>query len=383
MSVINKEKLNKVLNDRLDYNVKEHRTAGSEILVMQYGEPLCHITKGYKNAVAKIPLKPNMLYRLCSMTKPITGLAALIAVERGWFNLEDKVKDYLPEWADMDVAVLRDGKPIIDHKAASDLLIYQMLSHCNGILAETDLGHAIFDDAPRSAFESIEGMLKYACKKPLAFDPGTYTAYTGYTSFDVVAHIIEIKSGIKYSEFLDKNIFEPLGIRNITFHPTEDQWSNLVCLHDRTDAKTLVSVDMGKSTFEGFGSDYECAGASLIGNMEDYAKIAELLRCNGTYNGVTIVSPEMIAEMKKPRVPDGIPGREPNDSWGLGVRVKVHEDWLPEGIFGWSGAYGTHFWVDQKNGITAILLRNMYRFDTGGAGQMGIEFEKDVMSCLE
>ena len=87
--------------------------------------------------------------------------------------------------------------------------------------------------------------------------------------------------------------------------------------------------------------------------------------------------------MKKPRVPDFTPGREPNDSWGFGVRVKVHEDWLPEGIFGWSGAYGTHFWVDQENEIVAVYLRNMRWYDSQGPGKLGAEFEKDVMSCTE
>lgn len=384
MKKLNREKLEKVLNDRLDFNIGQAKLAGGEIVVIQSGERLVHITKGVKNADTGEALEPNAMYRLASMTKPITGLATLIAVKNGWFRLDDDVKDYLPNFGDMDVAVFdKEGKVVRDHKAHSELKIYQMLCHSNGILAETPLGNAMLEACPPSTYESIDGMLDYAYTQPLAFDPGEYTAYTGYTSFDAIAKIIEEKSGMKYSEFLQKNIFDPLDIHDITYHPTDEQWNRMVTMHDRSAAKKLVTVNMGKQIFENYALTYECAGAGLAGCMEDYAKIAQLICNGGNLNGVEIVTPELIAEMKKPRVADDIPGREPNDSWGLGVRVKVHEDWLPEGAFGWSGAYGTHFWVDQENEIVGILLRNMRWYDTHGAGEMGKEFEQDVMSCAE
>ena len=384
MKKLNKEKLYSVLSERLEDNLKSNKTAGTDLLVMQSGKVLCHLVKGYKNYANNEILEPNSMFRLASMTKPITGIAVLIGVQNGWFGLNDRLGDYLPEFSDMAIGKLeKDGSYISDHKAKNDILVYQCLSHCNGILPETELGDAILNNAPRSAFDSIDSMLAFASKEPLGFEPGTYTAYTGYTSFDAMAKIIEMKSGMKYSEFLQKNLFDPLDIHDITFHPTEEQWSRMVSLHDRSVAQTLITVDMGREIFEGFGPDYECAGACLTSTIEDYAKIGELLLNHGTYRGIKILEPEMVEEMKKPRVPDGIPGREPNDSWGLGVRVKVHEDWLPEGTFGWSGAYGTHFWVDHKNEIMAIMLRGMRWYDTHGAGNMGIEFEKDVMSCLE
>ena len=201
MKPLNAEKLNQTLNDWLASHIDEADTAGGEILVTQCGECLCHIVKGVADVRTGRLLEPNALYRLASMTKPITGLAALIAVQKGWFSLED------------------------------------------------------------------------------------------------------------------------------------------------------------------------------------YAKIAQLLCNGGSLNGVRLVKPDLFAELAKPRVADNIPGRSPNDSWGLGVRVKVHEDWLPIGVFGWSGAYGTHFWVDPDNQITAILMRNMRWHDTHGAGGMGVEFERLVMQC--
>ena len=382
MKTLDSTKLNQTLADWLDGHIDEADTAGGEILVTQRGERLCHIVKGVADVRTGRPLEPNALYRLASMTKPITGLAALIAVQKGWFSLEDEVQEHLPEFGGLDVAVFRDGKIVRDHRARSELKIWQMLCHVSGILAGADVGAWLEKAAPPSAYQSIGAMVSYAASQPLAFDPGERTAYTGYASFDAIALIIERKSGLAFSEFLKREIFGPLGILDITFHPTDDQWRRMVTMHDRLVARRLVAVDMPDGTlFEGFSPTYECAGAGLAGSLEDYAKIAQLLCNGGSLNGVRLVEPELFAEFAKPRVADSVPGRNPHDSWGLGVRVKVHEDWLPVGVFGWSGAYGTHFWVDPENQITAILMRNMRWHDTHGAGEMGVEFERLVMQC--
>ena len=125
------------------------------------------------------------------------------------------------------------------------------------------------------------------------------------------------------------------------------------------------------------------AGAGLVSSIRDYAVFAEMLRNKGRYGDVQIFQPEHLEVMTKPRVPDDTPGRDPVSSWGLGVRVVVKDDVLPVGTFGWSGAYGTHFWVDPVNQITAIYMRSSRWYDSHGCGTIGQQFEKDVMACLE
>lgn len=375
-------KLHEVLSEWLDGHLARATLAGVEIFVSQHGERLCHIVRGVADARTGRALEPNAMYRLASMTKPITGLAALIAVRNGWFDLDDEVRLHLPEFGGMDVAALRDGKVVRIRKAHSELRMNQLLCHTSGILSGPEAGAAMAEAAPPSAYRSIESMVAYAASRPLAFDPGERAAYSAYAAFDAVALVIERKAGMPYSEFLRREVFDPLGIRDLTFHPTREHWRRMVAMHDRTTAGRLAVVEMPEGTlFEGFPPTYECAGAGLAGSPEDYDKIARLLSGGGSLDGVTIVPRELFGELAKPRVPDGVPGRAPNDSWGLGVRVKVHEDWLPEGCFGWSGAYGTHFWVDPRNGITALLFRNMRWHDTHGAGNLGVEFERNVMSC--
>lgn len=186
-----------------------------------------------------------------------------------------------------------------------------------------------------------------------------------------------------YAEFLDKYIFHPLGLKDFTFYPSDAQWDRMIVPTDKADGNGLVTVNLGKRTFESLPLSYTTAGAGLVASMADYAVFAEMLRNKGRCGNVQIFSPELLETMTKPRVPDGTPGRDPISSWGLGVRVVVKEDVLPVGSFGWSGAYGTHFWVDPVNEITAIYMRSSRWYDSHGCGTIGAQFEKDVMSCLE
>ena len=375
-------KLKRVLGEWFDGHLARATFAGWELLVIQDGERLCHIARGVADIRTGRRIEPNAFYRLASMTKPITGLAALVAVGKGFFSLDDEVRKFFPAFGEMDVGAVEDGKVVRARKAGGEIKIWQLLSHCSGLLSGTEIGGRLLAAAPPEAFASLEAAVAFAARQPLSFDPGAQAAYSAYAAFDAVARIIEIKSGMRYSEFLRQFVFDPLGIRDITFHPSQEQWRRMVAMHDRTVSGRLAAVEMPQGTiFEGFPDSYECAGAGLAGAMEDFAKIALLLCNGGSLDGVTVVEPELFMELARPRVPDGTPGRAPNDSWGLGVRVKVHEDWLPEGCFGWSGAYGTHFWVDPENRIVAILMRNMRWHDTHGAGEMGVEFERSVMGC--
>ncbi|MBE6885258.1 MAG: beta-lactamase family protein [Ruminococcaceae bacterium] len=385
MRKLNAEKLERVLKERVSEDIKWGRVAGAAMMVSQCGEIVCDMRLGTKNAETGEPLVPHTIFRLASMTKPITGVACLIAIERGWLDLYDNVADYFPEVKDMYVGRIENGKVVPDHKPHSDMKIYQLLSHCNGIMAETPIGNLQGEEMPYSAYETNKTMVDYCINNTcLAFDPAEYSAYTGYVSFDMVARIIEEKSGMCYADFLDENIFKPLGIKDITFFPTEAQWDRMIAMHDRRSGGKMITVNMGRENiFEGFPLNYTCAGAGIAGSIEDYRIFAEMLRCNGEYNGVRIFAPELLKLMKTPYVPDGTPGRSETDSWGLGVRVAVHNPVLPAGTFGWSGAYGTHFWVDQENEITAVYMKNNRWYDSHGCGLTGINFEKDVMSALE
>ena len=186
-----------------------------------------------------------------------------------------------------------------------------------------------------------------------------------------------------FAQFVQENIFNPLGLKDFTYYPTDEQWERMLMLTDRVGGPGLATVNLGKHIFEAFPLSYTTAGAGLVASMADYAVFAEMLRNRGTYRGVQIVPEERFQEMVTPYVPRETPGRDPVSGWGLGVQLVDGDGVLPKGTFGWSGAYGTHFWVDPVNEITAIYLRGSHWYDSHGCGMIGLQFEKDVASCLE
>lgn len=383
MRKLNAQRLYKTLSDRLEQDIHWCRVGGAHLLVLQEGKEVCSLCRGWHNPDTREVLKEDAIYRLASMTKPVTAVATLIAMEKGWLDPEDLVEDYLPAYADMYVGKEENGTVVPDKKSGVPLRIWHMLSHCNGIMAEVPLGNQMVAAMPREVQTSLEGMTDYCARQPLAFEPESYTAYTGQVSFDAVARIIEMKSGMSYAAFLKAYIFDPLGLKDFTYDPTPEQWDRMIVPTDKAGGHGLVTVNMGKHTFEAAPLSYTGAGAGLVSTMRDYAVFAEMLRNKGRYGDVQIFAPEHLEIMTRPRVPDGTPGRDPVSSWGLGVRVVVHEDVLPVGSFGWSGAYGTHFWVDPVNQITAIYMRSSRWYDSHGCGTIGAQFEKDVMACLE
>lgn len=383
MKNLNAEKLNKLLQSRLSDDISAARVSGAQLIVRQNGMTVCHINMGQQNVSTGEPIRKDAIFRMASMTKPVTGVAALIAEDLGLFDINDLVSDYLPNFENMYVAEMQNGEVVAGKKSEVPLRIWHMLSHSSGMMAATEIGLKLEARKPDEAYQTLASMVKHCSREMLAYEPESYSAYCAYSSFDTVARIIELKSGMEYKDFLKKYIFDPLGMKDTTYTPTEEQWSRVITMTDRMAARKFAAVDLGKHTFEGFPLTYTCAGAGLCSTLDDYSKFADMLLHNGTLGDIRIFAPERIKELTLPRIPASTPGRDPISSWGLGVRVVDKEDVLPIGCYGWSGAYGTHFWVDPGNKITAVYLRNSRWYDSRGGGNIAIQFEKDVVSCLE
>jgi CubicO group peptidase (beta-lactamase class C family) len=376
--------LQKTLEIHADENLSRHSIGGAAMRVAQHGICVCSVYRGYKNVASQEPLVPNTMFRLASMTKPITGVACLLGLQNGWFTLDDKVSDHLTAYDNMYVGQLDENRnPVRSHPAAKDILIKHLLTHSSGIVSEDPLGNIQNDLIPPEALTSLASVVQYCAEHTyLSFEPGENTAYSGYAAFDIFARIIELKSGQTYAAFVQEHIFDPLGIKDMSFTPSDEQWSRMSMMCDKATGG-YVTVDMGCHTFEKFPLSYACAGASLAGSVEDYGVFAEMLLHNGTYNGRSLVSSELFKLMKTPDAIDCIPNRCGTERWGLGVRVTQKDPILPAGTFGWSGAYGTHFWIDQENDITAIYMKNTRWHDSHGCGETGLQFERDVMSALQ
>ena len=324
---------------------------------------------------------PGALYRIASMTKPVTAAAVLQQVEKGKINLMSPVSDYLTGFEDMKVGHEEGNKVIIDRAAAGTVLVYNLLTHTSGI----GTASLCVPQSKGQPKDSLENVAKYYAKQPLAFDPGTAQSYSPTAAFDVAARIVETVSGEAIDEYLKKNIFEPLGMTDTTFNPSDKQWEKMIRMHSRDDNGNscdgnIMSVWDGS----GFKPTYFCAGGGLASTAEDYSKFVEMLLNGGEgADGKRVLDIGSVRRMRTPYVPESI--MSGSERWGLGVRVITEDDYphgLCRGCYGWSGAYGSHFWIDPINRITAIYMKNS-TYDGGAGCRTGCVLEEDITASLE
>jgi CubicO group peptidase (beta-lactamase class C family) len=190
----------------------------------------------------------------------------------------------------------------------------------------------------------------------LEFQPGSRWAYSGLGGFDVLSRIVEVASGQSFDAFLRARIFEPLGMQDVFFWPDAARRERLATVYQRRDGRLQPSENPDSMS----GPRYFSGAGGLMATAEGYAPFALMLANRGAWNGKQILSPRSVEIMSAAHIPDTLPGRPAGEGYGLGVRVVTDPvergTYLSPGSFGWSGAYGTHFWVDPKESLIAILL---------------------------
>lgn len=358
MRKINSELLTKNILENTKHDFENNKVFGSCYAVAQGDETIYKEYFGYTSVNAKTPVNSKTIFRLASMTKPITTVATLILVERGLLCLEDEISKYIPDFKDIHVTEVIDDKLVDLGIAKNQPTIFNILSHSAGIGSNSDKNKFLTS----SDKENSKTLSDFYVKIGLDYEPGTSQYYSGTGSFAVLGNIIEKITGKSLQEFYSEEIFKPLKMNDTTFIPTEEQWTRVIDMHGRVDGKNVV-VAMNKNC--GF-VDYPCshcvAGAGLFSTLEDYLKFARMLLNKGNFEDKTIVSETLINMMSSPQVEI-----ESTTYWGLGVRViRDGHPYLPKGSFGWSGAYGSHFWVNPLDNTVAVFMKNSTV--DGGAG---------------
>lgn len=366
---VNAEKAEAAITASADKRIEDGTLTGAHAIVIQNGRQIINKAFGLYEVGGR-ELDGNAVYRIASMTKPITAVALLIEHDRGHLNIYDDLTKYMPEFGEMYVSAKDDNGAL--QKAKNSIKLYQLVSHTSGI-GEIDIGKIGSDKC------TCKTAAEWLASQPLLFEPGTEQMYsTG--AFDVAARVIEITSGTEFSEYIKINIFDKLGMTDTTFEPTEEQWSRMVGVHNLVDGKAVNDATVPGCVFGSFPVTYHAAGAGLASTANDYVKFVQMLLNGGKAEDGTVILSEKALKLMSTPVPDD--KRPDNTLWGLGVRVIVKPgNTLPVGSFGWSGAYGSHFWIDPVNKIAAVYMKNS-SFD-GGAGNMSAnEFEKDIMNSF-
>ena len=366
------QKLSEYIEQIAAYDFESHKVFGSCYFVYHKGS-ITEKCYGTTSLNTETPVTNTTLFRLASMTKPITTVAACILMERGLLSLNDRVDQFLPAFKNIKI-IDEFGKESIPKAQPT---IHNLLTHTSGIGSLTYKLNKL--TPPDKA--SLDGAVSFFAKQGLDFEPGTMQYYSGTGAFDVLAKIIEIVTGEDYLSFLQREIFQPCDMHDTTFLPNDEQTQRLIAMHCKESGQNgLYSMPAG-CVFEDFPATHYLGGAGLVSTLHDYCNFAQMLLQKGQAKHGKILQEASIQMLSSPQLPGNI---MPGDTrWGLGVRVIADDThpWLPKGCFGWSGAYGSHFWIDPTNNLFAVYMKNS-KFDGGAANDSATRFEQAVYRAL-
>lgn len=364
---------------------------GGVALVARNGRIVHLAAYGAADLASGKPAKTDSIYRVASMTKPIAATAILMLVEEGKVRLNDPISTYLPSFKNMKVAIPVPGAPppaqgqppaTYAVPAAREITVLDVLTHSSGLMsgaASNAGGQAAFSRRHETGLAWVDNL---GTDTVLEFQPGTRWAYSAVAGLDVAARIVEKVSGKTFSAFLRERLFGPLGMDD-TFHwPSTAQRSRLVTNYQRADGKLVPNPDPDSMS----GEIYFGGGGGIMSSIESYARFAMMLANGGEWNGVRILSPAMVELMGSCILPDTLPGRQAGEGYGLGVRSicdrVARRTLISNGSFGWSGAYGTHFWVDPSKNLVAIFFSQVSGWGAPGPVSPTNDFETVVMQAL-
>jgi CubicO group peptidase (beta-lactamase class C family) len=371
---------------RIHAMVQRHIDAGdvtgAVVLVARKGQVAYLEAQGTMDLETKKPMTRDSLFRMASMTKPVIGTSIMMMLEEGKLQLGDPVSKYIPEFKGMKVGVLQEpgrgpGNPpkFYTVPAEHDITIKELLTHTSG-LSSGPMGQSEVAKIRRQPNETLADYVPRLGSTPLEFQPGSHWMYSPSDGFDVLARIVEITSGMPLDRFVKQRIFDPLEMPNTRHYPTDAQMPLLVTAYQKTN-KGLVKNENSLSMSS---KVYFAGGGGLVSTIDDYSHFAQMLANGGELNGRRLLSPRTVKLMSSVHIPSTLPGRVTGEGYGLSVRVMqdavAGNHRVSDGSFGWSGAYGTHFWVDPKEEIVAIMMIQT------PIREMRPEFENAVMQAV-
>ncbi len=359
--------------------VENEEISGGSLLIRQ-GEQIAYQNLwGWADVSKTQRMEEYHIFRMMSMTKPVTAVGILKLYEQGKLSIDDPLCKFIPEFRNMRVVkakgigALSLLPQLVSYRpekvktvpAVRDITIRDLLSHSSG-LSQGLLG-LIGMVKDKRIRESLQQQAKIYASRPLDFQPGTGTGYSPIAGFDMLGLVIERASGMDASTFFRKEIFEPLDMPDSTFWLTKEQAPRLVDACKRKSRKlfnvTGTGDDMDGMLHRGEGYIAGCGG--LYSTLHDYDHFAQMLLQKGSFRGVQFLCPETV-ELMQTEAPAKHMEPEKGQVWGLGVRIRQNDGICTPGTYGWSGAFGTHFFISPKDNLSVLWMTS--RTDIGGSG---------------
>jgi len=350
--------------------------AGAVTMVVSKDKVLHLQTHGFADVATAKKMNADNLFWIASMTKPVTASAILMLQDEGKLDVHDPVAKYIPEFANLKTP---SGKP-------ANLTITQILTHTSG------LGEASGPAAEKA--KTLADLVPIWLAAPMQYEPGSQWRYT-QSGINAASRIVEIVSGMSFDAFLQKRLFDPLGMKDTTFYPTEKQRARLATAYAKSKEGALDAVaprhDFGTRERPPQGN------GGLYSTAPDYARFCQMLLRNGDFKSHQYIKPATLQLMNTPQtgdMPTGFFQRGPfgehgtNYGWGIGTCVlkAPHEGvaaMLSLGAFGHGGAWGTQAWIDPVKGVAYVLMVQRSNFPNSDASDVRRVFQEAAAKALD
>ena len=365
MSTERLERLNSVMKRYID----DELVAGTVTLVARKGKIVHFEAQGLKDVADNDPMTKDAIFRIASMTKPITSVALMMLYEQGHFQLTDPIYKWLPEFEHMQVAVPTEGEPLgVAYRlepAKSHITVEQVLTHTAGFSNSYRGAHTqpLYQKASARASENdtVGDFVKRYASVPLNYHPGEKWEYSRATC--VVGRLVEVMSGQTLDEFFKEHMFQPLGMTDTHFYLPESKLDRFTVQYRPGENNKIVAVepDTAESRFVKKPHVYFMGSGGLMSTATDYWKFQQMMLNGGELNGVRILGRKTVELMTVSHTEDlPIWLRGPGNGFGLGYSVVLDRGQAnkmqSEGTFSWGGAYCTVFWVDPAEELIGVLM---------------------------
>lgn len=379
----------------IEAEVAAGKIPGAVALIAKSGEVVYHKSFGFADIDSQTPMQTDSIFRIASMTKAITSVAAMMLYEQGHFRLNDPVAKYIPEFANMSVISAMDDEGNVTETipATKPIRIIDLMTHGSGIgypfipskVQKTYQDAGIIDGLTVKDLE-LGSQVRLLATKPLLFEPGSAFAYG--LSTDVLGYLIEVVSGKSLDQFFADELFKPLRMNDSYFYLPEDKAHRLVTLYNDVDGVGLVEhagsgtdIEVNDALYPVIGAKtYFSGGAGLTSTARDYALFLQMLLNNGELDGARILGRKSVELMRTGRVDwdgDDVP------DFGLGFAVVSDIGRRGElssvGSYAWGGAFDTVFWIDPSEQLIGVYMSQTRPTKS----DMGARFGTLVYQALE
>lgn len=366
------------LDAHLQRYIDAGKLAGTVILVARSGQIGHFEARGLADRERSAPMKRDTLFRIYSMSKPITSIALMQLYERGLMQIDDRVEKYIPQFADLSVYSMGTYPNFVTRRPDRAMTVRDLLSHQSGLtygfLARTnvDAAYRQLEVDAGGTERTLKGMVDLLATLPLEFSPGDNWNYS--LSTDVCGYLVEVISGLRFDDYLEANIFDPLGMSDTGFHVAASERSRFAANYSvAADGNLALMDDPGTSAYLQPPTMLS-GGGGLVSTATDYFRFAQALCHDGELDGTRIIGRKTLELMTSNHLPDGADlmnhavGRWAETTFsgigfGLGFSVTLDPAQAQisgtPGEFAWGGAASTAFWIDPDEDLVVVFMTQL------------------------